>query len=87
MGKNCEYTEKVDVYPYGIILWELLTCKTPFEEFSFTFSSQLEDAIVKEQLRPSISEVCSIVSRVSVVNESLIHNPQPNRTALSNTRR
>jgi len=64
MGKNCEYTEKVDVYPYGIILWELLTCKTPFEEFSFTFSSQLEDAIVKEQLRPTISEVCSIVSRV-----------------------
>jgi serine/threonine protein kinase len=58
MSKNCEYTEKVDVYPYGIILWELLSCKQPFEEYDFTFSSQLEDAIVREQLRPTVDPVC-----------------------------
>jgi len=30
--KNEEYTEKADVYSYGIILFELLTREFPFSE-------------------------------------------------------
>lgn len=58
MIKGATYTEKADVYSYGIILWELLTLKDPFEEYDFTFESQLEDAIIKDNLRPSIPKSC-----------------------------
>eukprot|EP01117_Protostelium_nocturnum_P011694 TRINITY_DN4256_c3_g1_i11.p1 TRINITY_DN4256_c3_g1~~TRINITY_DN4256_c3_g1_i11.p1 ORF type:complete len:1743 (-),score=580.06 TRINITY_DN4256_c3_g1_i11:39-5267(-) len=50
-----EYTEKSDVYAYGIILWELLCRKHPFEEF--TFMSELEDAIVHGKRPPIPSDV------------------------------
>jgi serine/threonine protein kinase len=29
------YTEKVDVYSYGVLLWELLTRKAPFADMSY----------------------------------------------------
>jgi len=32
-----------DTYAFGVILWELLTRRHPYEEF--TFMAQLEDAI------------------------------------------
>jgi serine/threonine protein kinase len=31
---NQRYTERADVYSYGIVLWELLTRQCPFGELS-----------------------------------------------------
>eukprot|EP01102_Stenamoeba_stenopodia_P019173 TRINITY_DN7157_c0_g2_i2.p1 TRINITY_DN7157_c0_g2~~TRINITY_DN7157_c0_g2_i2.p1 ORF type:complete len:620 (-),score=130.31 TRINITY_DN7157_c0_g2_i2:21-1622(-) len=53
-----EYSDKADVYSYGIVLWELVTRQLPFEEYQYRFTYQLEDAIVKQQLRPTIPETC-----------------------------
>lgn len=54
------YTEKVDIYSYGIVLWELLNGGEPFAEFrpKYQFDSQMEDAIVHQGLRPTIDASC-----------------------------
>jgi serine/threonine protein kinase len=50
-----QYTEKSEVYAYGIILWELLTRKHPFSEFRWM--SELEDAVIDGK-RPPIPKDC-----------------------------
>lgn len=51
------YATAADVYPYGIILWELFCQTHPFDEFKFEFMTELERAI-KEGKRPTIPEDC-----------------------------
>lgn len=51
------YATAADVYPYGIILWELYARKHPFEEYNFDFMMELETAI-KDGIRPTIPEDC-----------------------------
>jgi len=48
------YSEKMDVFPYGIILWELHVRQHPYSEFPVAqgFASQLENAII-DGLRPT----------------------------------
>lgn len=44
-----EYTEKCDVYSFGLIMWELLTGADPFDEYPVAhagFMSVLEDEII-----------------------------------------
>ncbi|KAL3697333.1 hypothetical protein R1sor_011409 [Riccia sorocarpa] len=50
------YNRKVDVYSFGIVLWELCTSKLPFEGMSFV---QLAHAVSSDNHRPPISEVTS----------------------------
>lgn len=48
-------TEKVDVYAFAIVFWEMLTSKEPFTEFD-SFNSFV-DAIVDNNVRPPIPPV------------------------------
>jgi small GTP-binding protein len=58
--KEEEYTEKADIYSYGVILWELLTRKQYFGEYKFL--SEIEEKIIAGQ-RPEIPDTkeCQMV--------------------------
>ncbi len=56
------YTEKVDVYSYAILLWELITQDKPHYGFD---AIQLPYLVGKEKLRPAVPEGCP--SKVSLV--------------------
>jgi serine/threonine protein kinase/GTPase SAR1 family protein len=51
------YATAADVYPFGIILWELFAQAHPFDEFKFEFMTELERAI-KDGKRPTIPSDC-----------------------------
>lgn len=52
-GEKKHYTNKVDVYSFGIVLWELLTNKMPFEGMS---NLQAAYAAAFKQVRPPFPE-------------------------------
>jgi serine/threonine protein kinase len=56
-GRDCEYDAQVDVYAFGIILWELCTLQEPFAEFDQQFRDAptvvFEEAVAAG-LRPSL---------------------------------
>jgi serine/threonine protein kinase len=52
------YAAPADVYPYGIILWELIARAHPFDEYKFDWTSDLEKAIRTTGLRPTIPADC-----------------------------
>jgi len=45
---NQKYTEKADVYSFGIIIWELLARKVPFAEMEFLW--EIQESIGKTDL-------------------------------------
>lgn len=45
------YSEAADVYPYGVMLWELLTREHPYDNYRFQY--QLEDDVLRG-VRPEI---------------------------------
>ncbi|CAI5511134.1 unnamed protein product [Closterium sp. Naga37s-1] len=55
------YTRKVDVYSYGIVLWEICTAQWPFEGLSFV---QLAHAIVADNLRPPTKDCPSQITKL-----------------------
>ena len=55
--KGDEYDIKIDVYSFGIILWELCTLQKPFEEYDHKYSGKpgiLFKSAVIEGLRPTV---------------------------------
>lgn len=47
------YDTKVDVYSYGILLWELLTCDSPYRGVP---TDKIINMVINENLRPTLPE-------------------------------
>jgi len=50
-----DYSEKIDVYGFGIIMWELITRKAPYENLT---PMQILYGVVHQNLRPLIPSLC-----------------------------
>ncbi|MCD9641696.1 Serine/threonine-protein kinase sty13 [Datura stramonium] len=55
MIQHRPYTQKVDVYSFGIVLWELLTGMLPFQNMT---AVQAAFAVVNKGVRPTIPNDC-----------------------------
>jgi len=55
MIKNKPYGRKVDVYSFGLVFWEMLTGRIPFEDMN---PYQAAHAVVNKNLRPAIPANC-----------------------------
>lgn len=68
-----EFNEKADVYSFGIVLWEILTRKEPFSQYSDY--DEFVTAICDEGVRPPIPEDC-IPSLQKLMTECWDANPK-----------
>lgn len=55
MIQHRPYTQKVDVYSFGIVLWELITGMLPFQNMT---AVQAAFAVVNKGVRPTIPHDC-----------------------------
>ncbi|XP_047314313.1 serine/threonine/tyrosine-protein kinase HT1-like [Impatiens glandulifera] len=71
MIKEKHHTKKVDVYSFGIVLWELLTALTPFEDMT---PEQAAFAVCQKNARPPMPASCPKAFR-HLVNRCWSSNP------------
>lgn len=70
MIQHRPYTQKVDVYSFGIVLWELITGMLPFQNMT---AVQAAFAVVNKGVRPNIPTDC-----LPVLNEIMTRCWDPN---------
>jgi serine/threonine protein kinase len=71
MGKK--YTEKADVYAFGIILWEILTRLEPYEEKE---PMQIVVEVVNDGLRPTLPADCADSPLVPLMKDCWHTDPE-----------
>ncbi|KAG0563697.1 hypothetical protein M758_8G050300 [Ceratodon purpureus] len=72
MISHKHYSKKVDVYSFGIVLWELVTGLLPFEDMT---PVQVAYAVVNKNLRPTIPDDCPAALR-HLMEHCWIANPE-----------
>ncbi|KAG6547115.1 hypothetical protein Mapa_011367 [Marchantia paleacea] len=72
MIRNKSFSTKADVYGFGIILWELFTGQTPYEDMS---TIQAAFAVVHKHTRPPIPDTCPRPLR-QLMEECWAENPE-----------
>lgn len=71
MIKEKHHTKKVDVYSFGIVLWELLTALTPFENMT---PEQAAFAVTQKNARPPLPPGCPM-ALCHLINRCWSSNP------------
>lgn len=71
MIKEKHHTKKVDVYSFGIVLWELLTALTPFENMT---PEQAAFAVSQKNARPPLPSACPMAFS-HLINRCWSSNP------------
>ncbi|XP_074375948.1 serine/threonine/tyrosine-protein kinase HT1-like [Apium graveolens] len=72
MIKGKAQTKKVDVYSFGIVLWELLTALTPFDNMT---PEQAAFAVCQKNARPPVPPACPFVLQ-HLINQCWASNPR-----------
>eukprot|EP00163_Fabomonas_tropica_P012112 TRINITY_DN2330_c0_g1_i1.p1 TRINITY_DN2330_c0_g1~~TRINITY_DN2330_c0_g1_i1.p1 ORF type:complete len:207 (+),score=30.59 TRINITY_DN2330_c0_g1_i1:272-892(+) len=67
------YDEKVDVYSFGLVIWELVTGELPFREY--TNDVALARAVVDFRVRPKIPYFCP-QQLAELIEDCWHHNPR-----------
>ncbi|KAD2806035.1 hypothetical protein E3N88_39412 [Mikania micrantha] len=60
MIREKKHTKKIDVYSFAIVLWELLTALTPFDDMT---PEQAAFAVCQKNARPPLPDSCPTVFR------------------------
>ncbi|GAB2289542.1 hypothetical protein Dimus_023851 [Dionaea muscipula] len=71
MIKEQQHTKKVDVYSFGIVLWEMLTALIPFDDLT---PEQAAFAVCQKNARPRLPRSCPAALR-DLVNRCWAANP------------
>ncbi|XP_039025508.1 serine/threonine/tyrosine-protein kinase HT1-like [Hibiscus syriacus] len=71
MIKEKHHTKKVDVYSFGIVLWELLTALTPFDNMT---PEQAAFAVCQKNARPPLPSSCPLAF-CHLINRCWSSNP------------
>ncbi|PKA51681.1 Serine/threonine-protein kinase HT1 [Apostasia shenzhenica] len=72
MIKHKHYGKKVDVYSFGLVLWEMLTGRIPYEDMT---PVQAAFAVVYKNLRPAIPADCPAALR-ALIEQCWASNPE-----------
>ncbi|KAG1330248.1 putative Serine/threonine-protein kinase HT1 [Cocos nucifera] len=70
MIKHKHYGRKVDVYSFGLVLWEMLTGRIPYEDMT---PIQAAFAVVDKKLRPIIPPDCPAALRALIEHCWALH--------------
>jgi serine/threonine protein kinase len=62
--ENDSYSEKADVYSYGIVLWEILAREPPFASYT---PFQIISKVVQDHERPPLSKIAEDCPRELIV--------------------
>ncbi|KAK1357832.1 Serine/threonine-protein kinase HT1 [Heracleum sosnowskyi] len=72
MIKGKAQTKKVDVYSFGIVLWELLTALTPFDNMT---PEQAAFAVCQKNARPPLPSTCPVAFHY-LINQCWASDPR-----------
>jgi hypothetical protein len=65
LAKGSNYTSKVDVYAYAVVLWELATCETPYHGMdATTITREVQHRDLRPALPPDLNPaMCDLITQ------------------------